>query len=74
MHEIYCKMLDIDSDTNIIYTSILTLLLWIKLQEGIIKICFDELIGFMENQADSGILQWGTRFSIIFLSINQYSL
>lgn len=38
------------------------------------KICFDELIGFIENQADSGILQCGTRFSIIFISINQYSL
>lgn len=72
MHEIYCKMLDIDSDTNIIYTSILTLLLWI-ITRGYNENLFLR-IGFMENQADSGILQWGTRFSIIFLSINQYSL
>lgn len=72
MHEIYCKMLDIDSDTNFIYTSILTLLLWI-ITRGYNENLFLR-IGFMENQADSGILQWGTRFSIIFLSINQYSL
>lgn len=67
-------MLDIDSDTNIIYTSILTLLLWI-ITRGYNENLFLR-IGFMENQADSGIhvLQWGTRFSIIFLSINQYSL
>lgn len=46
MHETDCKMLDIDSDTNFIH---------FLLQEGIMKSV--SWIGFMEIQADNGILK-----------------